>query len=328
MPACPSTSQAPMKNAITASWMVLMNHVRRVRGTAVVAVRSSVLILPRGCACTSARPRRAGPPRRARTGPRTRARSGSRGRYEDRAEPDPDDPFLRVRGVALPAKAQRQLDVLAHRPPRQERVALEDEADVGSDTGHAAAEERPLADRRREKPRDEAEERRLPAPRRPHDRYETSRGDVEVDVLDREVRPLPRRPVDLRDVAERDRGRHPRDYLPAAPTSCRRQSRTSRSTRSGAMGCVIPKIPPICACTRPAPSNAVVAAAASRPPTSRSIAPAPPPGSRPRTAKSSARRVGASAAPKPRLLPSSRATREVPPSACATGKRKFSACAA
>src|SRR5207245_8951723 len=94
---------------------------------------------------------------------------------DERAEPDADDPFLRARRIALPAKAQRQLDVLAHRPPGQERVALEDEADVRADTGHAAAEERHLTDRGRQEPRAEAEARRLPAPRRPHGPPATSR---------------------------------------------------------------------------------------------------------------------------------------------------------
>ena len=106
---------------------------------------------------------------------------------------------LRLRRLA---HFQPVAEVLAHRHVRVERVGLEDHRDVPlarCELGDVPAADRDAAARRLLEPGDQAQERRLAAPRRSHEHEELAVGDLERDVVDRG-----RAREGLADVVERD----------------------------------------------------------------------------------------------------------------------------
>ena len=93
-------------------------------------------------------------------------------------------------GLAHAAFAQAEADVLRHREPGKERVALEHHAAVGARAIDALAVEQHLAGGRKVEPRDDAQQRRLAAARGAEDGDEVVLAHLEVDGQQR-LRALP-----------------------------------------------------------------------------------------------------------------------------------------
>ena len=93
------------------------------------------------------------------------------------------------RGVSLGhvADEQPEADVLGHVEVREERVALEDHRHVpaaGAQLGDVASADQDPAGRRLLEPGDEAQQRRLPAARRPQDDEELAVAHLQVEALE------------------------------------------------------------------------------------------------------------------------------------------------
>jgi hypothetical protein len=107
--------------------------------------------------------------------------AGQADQLEHRARP--------ARALGLPEAALLEAvgDVVAHAQVREERVGLEHRVDValvGGQPGDVVPADPHLAFVGPLEARDQAQRRRLPAPRRPEEREELARPDLEVDAVD------------------------------------------------------------------------------------------------------------------------------------------------
>src|SRR5256885_11050010 len=125
-------------------------------------------------------------------------------------EADPLDPIPRtLLGLSLldAAKARTRRDVVEHALPREDRVDLEDVADITPDAPHLCAADQHVALARCLEPGDQGERRRLAAARGADDRAELAVPDREIEVAKRRVRRSRRRQETLGDMPKLDRRR-------------------------------------------------------------------------------------------------------------------------
>ena len=105
------------------------------------------------------------------------------------------DPLVRVflcASLVLPHAPHAEHDIALHRQPGEQGVSLEDHATIRPGAGHGLVIDLHHPGRRIVQPGDNANERRFPAPRGPHNGYQFTPVNRAAHILDRGDRPLGR----------------------------------------------------------------------------------------------------------------------------------------
>ena len=105
----------------------------------------------------------------------------------ERREPDAGEPWVHAPSdlpATEPAESERKADVLAHSPPGEQSVSLEEEAHIRPHGAHGIAADGDGAGRGGQQSGDQREDRRLSAAGWADDRDEATLIDVQIDAVD------------------------------------------------------------------------------------------------------------------------------------------------